>query len=65
MVRAARVFQAGTQVRVLVQGSGFQISSDARALSAGVVGETARVRMDNGRVISGMVLDARTVRVQL
>ncbi|WP_342619012.1 flagellar basal body P-ring formation chaperone FlgA [Rhodoferax sp. GW822-FHT02A01] len=65
MVRPTQVFQAGTQVRVVAEGAGFQISSDAQALSAGVVGQTARVRMDNGRVTSGTVLDARTVKIEL
>jgi flagella basal body P-ring formation protein FlgA len=64
-VRAAQVFQAGAQVRVLAQGSGFQISADGQALSAGVVGQMARIRMDNGRVMSGTVLDARTVQVEM
>jgi flagella basal body P-ring formation protein FlgA len=65
MVRPTQVFQAGTQVRVVAEGPGFQVSSDAQALSAGVVGQTARVRMDNGRVASGTVLDARTVKIEL
>jgi flagella basal body P-ring formation protein FlgA len=65
MVRAAQVFQAGAQVRVVALGVGFEISGDALALSAGMVGQTARVRMDNGRVASGTVLDARTVRIDL
>lgn len=65
MVRPTQVFQAGTQVRVVAEGTGFQVSSDAQALSAGVVGQLARVRMDNGRIASGMVLDARTVKIEL
>jgi flagella basal body P-ring formation protein FlgA len=65
MVKAAQVFQAGAQVRVVAQGVGFEISGDALALSAGVVGQTARVRMENGRVASGTVLDTRTVRIDL
>jgi flagella basal body P-ring formation protein FlgA len=65
LVRPTQVFQAGTQVRVVAEGPGFQVSSDAQALSAGVVGQTARVRMDNGRVASGTVLDARTVKIEL
>lgn len=65
MVRPAHVFQAGAQVRVVAQGSGFQISSDGQALSAGVVGQPARVRMDNGRVMSGVVLDTRTVKLEM
>lgn len=65
MVRPAQVFQPGAQVRVVAQGPGFQVSSDGQALSAGVVGQSARVKMDNGRVTSGTVLDMRTVRIDL
>jgi flagella basal body P-ring formation protein FlgA len=65
MVRPAQVFQAGAQIRVLAQGTGFQITSDGQALSAGVVGQLAKIRMDNGRVMSGTVLDARTVKVEI
>lgn len=65
LVRPTQVFQAGSQVRVVAQGQGFEVSSDAQALSAGVVGQVARVRMDNGRVASGTVLDARTVKIEL
>jgi len=65
MVKPAQVFQAGVQVRVQAQGAGFQVTSDAQALSAGVVGQPARVRMENGRVTSGTVLDARTVQIDL
>ena len=65
MVRAAQVFQAGAQVRVLTQGPGFQISTDGQAMTSGVVGQMTRVRMDGGRVMSGIVLDARTVQVEM
>jgi flagella basal body P-ring formation protein FlgA len=65
MIRATQVFQAGTQVRVVAQGEGFHIATSAQALSAGVVGQTARVRMDNGNIVSGQVLDNHTVRLLL
>ncbi len=65
MVKPAQVFQAGAQVRVVAQGAGFQIASDAQALSAGVIGQVARVRMENGRVSSGLVLDTKTVKIDL
>lgn len=65
MVKPTQVFQAGASVRVLAQGAGFQVSSQAQALSAGVVGQLARVRMENGRVASGLVLDVRTVKIEL
>jgi flagellar basal body P-ring formation protein FlgA len=65
MVRPAQVFQAGAQIRVLAQGVGFQITSDGQAMSAGVVGQVAKVKMDNGRVMSATVLDARTVKLDI
>lgn len=65
MVKPAQVFQAGSQVRVIAQGPGFRISGEAQALSAGVVGQPARVKMENGRIASGVVLDARTVKIEI
>ncbi len=65
MIKPAQVFQAGAQVRVVAQGTGFQITSDGQALSPGVVGQPARVRMDNGRVMTGVVLDSRTVKLEI
>jgi flagellar basal body P-ring formation protein FlgA len=65
MVRPTQVFQAGATVKVIAKGPGFRVSSEAQALSAGVVGQLARVRMDNGRVTSGLVLDVNTVEITL
>ena len=65
MVKPSQVFQAGAIVRVVAQGTGFAITSDGQALSAGVLGGPAKVRIDNGRVLSGVVLDFHTVRVDL
>jgi flagella basal body P-ring formation protein FlgA len=65
MTRAAQVFQAGAQVRVVAQGAGFQISTAGQALSAGYVGQSARVKMDNGKVMSGIVLDEQTIRIAI
>ena len=65
MIKPAQVFQAGAQVRVTAGGRGFQITSDGLAVSGGVVGQLARVRMDNGRILSGTVVDAKTVKMEL
>ena len=54
-----------TVVRVVAQGNGFAVSSDAQALSAGVIGQVARVRMESGRIRTGTVLDARTVQLDM
>jgi flagella basal body P-ring formation protein FlgA len=65
MVKNAQVFQSGAQVRVVAVGVGFEIVGRAQALSAGVVGQSAKVRMDNGQVVSGTVSDPQTVRLIL
>lgn len=65
MLRAAQVFQSGALVRVLARGVGFEIATSGQAISGGVMGQSARVRMDNGRILSGLVIDRQTVRVEL
>lgn len=65
MVKPSQVFQAGAQVRVVAAGPGFQVSADGQALSSGVIGQIARVRMENGKVSSGVVMDGRTVKIDL
>src|SRR5664279_3732780 len=41
-------FVAGDTVKVLAQGEGFALESEAQALSNGVEGQTARVRTESG-----------------
>jgi flagella basal body P-ring formation protein FlgA len=64
-IKPAQVFLAGATVRVLAQGPGFTITSDGQAMSAGVVGQTAQVKMENGRILSGVVVDSRTIKLGL
>lgn len=65
LLRPAQVFQAGSLVRVMAQGGGFQVSADGQALTVGILGQAVRVKMDNGRVMTGTVIDARTVKVDI
>lgn len=65
MVRAPQAFVPGAQVRVSGEGGGFTISATGRALTAGMVGETARVKLPGGRVVTGVVRDAQTVELAL
>lgn len=65
MVRTPQVFAAGSQVRVRIQGQGFTLSANGEALNHGHVGQTARVRLPNRRVLSGTVTDADTVDIGL
>lgn len=63
LVKPAQVFQAGATLRVIAGGAGFQVTSDGQALSAGAVGQPVRVRLGNGRVMTGVVLDSHTVKL--
>lgn len=65
MVRAPELFKAGTQVRVVAQGPGFSVTSSGQAVTAGAVGQSIRVRMDNGRMISGTVSQDGTIEATL
>jgi flagella basal body P-ring formation protein FlgA len=65
MVRAPQAFAPGAQVRVIGEGGGFSISATGRSLTAGLVGETARVKLPGGRVVTGVVRDAQTVEMAL
>lgn len=63
LIKPAQVFQAGAQLRVIAGGAGFQVISDGQALSAGAVGQSVRVRLNTGRVMTGVVLDSHTVKL--
>lgn len=65
MVRPTRAFAAGDQVKVNGSGSGFSISATGLALTAGLVGQSARVRLPNGRVVTGLVQEDQTVEMAL
>lgn len=64
-VRAPQAFGAGSQVRIVAQGPGFAVTSGGQAINAGFVGQQVRVRMDNGRIMNGTVVDSQTVQMAL
>ncbi|MDA8455937.1 flagellar basal body P-ring formation protein FlgA [Acidovorax sp. GBBC 3334] len=65
MVKAPTLFRAGAPVRVVAQGRGYSVTSAGQAVTAGAIGETVRVRMENGRVVAGIVSNDGTVEVGL
>lgn len=65
MVRPPELFGAGAPVKVLAQGPGYAVTADGQALSAGGAGQTVRVRMANGRIVSGVVNGAGAVELAL
>ena len=65
MVRAPHAFKVGAQVRVVAEGPGYAVTSMGQALVAGAVGQTVRIRMANGRIISGIVDETGAVSAAL
>ena len=62
----ARVwFAAGDTVKVLALGPGFALEGEAQALSNGVEGQPARIRTENGRVLTGQPIGERRVELSL
>ena len=65
LVRQPQVFAVGTEVRVITEGSGFQISATGQAMTSGQVGQQARVKLGNGKIVSGSVKAEGSVQVSL
>lgn len=53
MLRLPQAVRQGQSVKVLGSGAGFTVANEGRALNAAAAGETVRVRLGNGQVISG------------
>lgn len=65
MVRPPNLFKAGAPVRVVVQGPGYAVTSSGQAMSAGAQGQNVRVRMSNGRIIGGTVLEDGSIEASM
>lgn len=55
MVRPSLVFAAGSQVKVVVAQGAMRLAATGQAISHGYEGQNARIRMPNGRILSGRV----------
>ncbi len=64
-LRPRQWFSAGDTVRIVASGEGFSVSGEGQALSNGIEGQTARVRTDSGRLVSGQPTAERRVEVAL
>ncbi len=58
-------FAAGDVVQVLAQGSGFSVAGEGQALTPGLEGQSARVRTESGRVLTGMPVGERRMEMAL
>jgi flagellar basal body P-ring formation protein FlgA len=64
-LRARQYFAAGQTVRIVAAGKGYQVSSQGQALSPGLEGQLVRVRMESGRVVSGLAVAEHRVEITL
>jgi flagella basal body P-ring formation protein FlgA len=64
-LKARQWFTAGDKVRIRVAGNGFAVAGAGEAVTAGMEGLPARVRTDNGRVVSGMPVGERLLEITL
>jgi flagella basal body P-ring formation protein FlgA len=58
-------FASGDTVQLVARGSGFSVSGEGQAMGPGVEGQPVRVRIDNGRVLSGQAVGRNRVELQL
>lgn len=64
-LRQRQWFAAGDMVRVNAVGPGFTVTGEGVALTAGVDGQSARVRTESGRVVTGVAAGHRLLEVRL
>jgi flagella basal body P-ring formation protein FlgA len=64
-LKSRQWFAAGETVRVIASGPGFALESEGQALSNGIEGQTARVRTESGRVLTGQPVGERRLEVAL
>jgi flagella basal body P-ring formation protein FlgA len=58
-------FAAGEIVQVFARGDGFSVASAGEALTAGIEGQSARVRTEGGRVLVGLPVAENRVELPL
>lgn len=64
-LKARQWFAAGEKVQIRVAGNGFAVAGSGEAVTAGMEGQPARVRTDNGRVVSGSPVAERVLEIAL
>ena len=65
MVKPVPVFKPGAQVRVISSGAGFQVTAIGRALSDGIEGQSVRIQLKGGRIVTGTVRNGQVEDVLL
>ena len=58
------VIQAGARIRVRVNGSGFSVAQEGKALNAARAGGDVQVKMPSGRIVRGIATTTGEVEIQ-
>jgi flagellar basal body P-ring formation protein FlgA len=64
-IKSRQWFAAGETVKVVAVGEGFALESVGQALTNGIEGQPARVRTENGRVVTGVPAGERRLELTL
>ena len=64
-LRQRQWFGAGDTVQITARGPGYSVGGSGQAMSAGIEGQPVRVRIDNGRVLTGQAVGQNRVEVLL
>lgn len=63
MLRIPHAVRQGQNVQVVSAGPGFRVSSEGRAMNNAAPGDSVRVRLSNGQVVTGIAQASGTVEV--
>lgn len=63
-LRSPIVIQHNQSVKIVVQGRGFSVSTEGRALVAAAEGQPVQVRVQSGQVVSGVARDGALVEMR-
>ncbi len=63
-LRPLELIRAGEVVQLRTRGKGFIVSNNGKALNAASAGQRVRIRMENGRIINAVAIEAGLAEVQ-
>ena len=64
LVRAPYVIQRGQKVKLVVEGSGFSVSTEVEVLSAAAEGQVLQIRNQKGRIMTGVARQDGAVEIK-
>jgi len=64
-IKPRQFFAAGDEVKVIAAGAGFSVAGSGQAVTPGLEGQPARVRTENGRILTGTPTGDRQIELAL